>query len=1594
MGRSKYSLQPSTVTPVARNLLSGLHAREQEHFACVCVDQFFARPRHVTPSAEGKKTVSRTHQSSSSSFSKHTARRQSAAINKSLRIAVDDGLSKSKWRRATTRPRAPSVGPRPSSRGFASVAPEGPQAPDETPVTRERDQRVKGTLRQLDMDETAALVERIADTLANATARPPWAVGRQKAPMNDSTRATSSAILAKIGPILHQLRSPRQFRQPDVLFVAKKIFEQAAAVPKQQRTTFFNARIVTLVVAIFRFPGHAGVKPSKAQALEWIRSYAMYDALDHKFLTGLVEFLAVCPSDTVPASLSELLALPVTRKPGEIQEQSPARPGIPKQTGIQHQSQVKQDQSEGDAAELYPRVAQVLPKPVSNFDFAVALLHAVSRDPTLQPTRVRPYIALLDLAAAKTDAYAGLELLALMQENDSLPADYLDPRTFFLILRSIVGDKLLRPEELNVDTRQSLSQHTIPPLSADDVWKRDALEVVQAVFDIASPRWSLEDASKPANLPDTRAERQYIDTSDGVFRTSNQSRPLLTAWNGLIHAHFLVGYPEGAIALFKRMADARIADPHPTMDLHTPPPTRETASIMLVGLAATRGVSTAAEWCSALLTDGDPVPLPSFEGLVSLAASYAQSAKDETAAALWDGGMGSGAYSRLLEAITGDLRGKHQRRKFLPFDLLDALVSPGVVGKMEESQVSHLLALLGACFASSTVPRGHDGPLDRTTQFGSSLLFLADKCMSYGRAADAASILTYVLRWTTLSSEAALGGSPNEYRLKTATQRRKLAAVAKRMLQLIRLTRRIPTEEAGPAAAALLGTAVTTFAPMLELYPSLLHGVVDKSTALPRAHLWATRLVGLYRQATPNDRDAVLSCFSADEWTVIIRAFAHEEQHLVPDQARMVSSGLGMVAEDYARAMPAMAGRIHSKNGYLVRPDVEQAAGILLARYPEAEVIPLLEQFNPSYFRILHLKPWDTTAIEYEAPSPLSPATELPQISARAQKALGSVQPSANVSSDPRLSFVPVSELSEDLDSKVLEMLNSTMTSKVHGTDVRLQRTWDLLLSNARQGVYPTPALLTALINIAAVRRDMDHARLLYLLASHVIRSLKGIAQASAWVEVENAMICAAACSGQCRLANSHRHVLLNAGQVPMADTYGSLIAASRATTDEVYVSKELFDEAIRLGVKPNLHLFNTVISTFSRARRADLALAHYKMMQGYKVRPSSITYGALINAFVGRGEINQALQFYQRMEASPSFRPSATPYNALIGYFVQQGDRASALELINKMRAYKLSFSSYSWKLVLDAYGLIDPVDDAKLVETFNEIAAAKKVEGMHLATLITSYGINRNNLKKARGIYESITPLSGRRIAEPLPDAVCHQAMMEVLEHHKRVDLLFDFIERLALQGTHFTAYHANIAIRAYGTKGEHGLTEARRVFASMRDPATGAAAIDTGRADSKDNKENVVKLPSYYAALMPAETGVTADATAATVFVIAPAQSTDAAQFSSSISTSPWQHTFRDSSTYITMIQTELAAGHLEAAQWLHECMNKQAFSAPTVNQVRTLIADYERVGPAALTTHPLFRSRKPHGNPPAPRHRQHRPVSRSTRIPSVPRLRLEA
>lgn len=144
---------------------------------------------------------------------------------------------------------------------------------------------------------------------------------------------------------------------------------------------------------------------------------------------------------------------------------------------------------------------------------------------------------------------------------------------------------------------------------------------------------------------------------------------------------------------------------------------------------------------------------------------------------------------------------------------------------------------------------------------------------------------------------------------------------------------------------------------------------------------------------------------------------------------------------------------------------------------------------------------------------------------------------------------------------------------------------------------------------------------------------------------VEDKMLSSCAVLGLLDEAMLRRKAMIEQGMIPSAETYGHLIDAVKFTTDDVSAARKLWDESQQLEVKPNLYLYNTIISQLARARKAEDALLLFADLKQRGIRPSSVTYGALINGCSRVGDVQSATTLFQEMASQESHRPRVPPY-------------------------------------------------------------------------------------------------------------------------------------------------------------------------------------------------------------------------------------------------------------------------------------------------------------------------------------------------------------
>ncbi|WFD20109.1 hypothetical protein MCAP1_002353 [Malassezia caprae] len=508
-----------------------------------------------------------------------------------------------------------------------------------------------------------------------------------------------------------------------------------------------------------------------------------------------------------------------------------------------------------------------------------------------------------------------------------------------------------------------------------------------------------------------------------------------------------------------------------------------------------------------------------------------------------------------------------------------------------------------------------------------------------------------------------------------------------------------------------------------------------------------------------------------------------------------------------------------------------------------------------------------------------------------------------------------------------VKSLDGALSNMIHGLarphgQLEADDLYERLQASVEKGQYPTPGALAVLINAFGRNAQVERIDELYAMAMHVLSSTHHGHdwRLQHWSQLEDGMITALSHAMLGERANRHRLRLIAAKQVPSASAYAALIATIQEHTDDAVVAEELFNESKRLGVRPTTYLYNTVISKLSRARKVDQALHLFEDMRATNLRPSSVTYGAAINACVRTGDEARATALFAEMEQQPTFQPRVPPYNTMIQYYVHSVmNREKALHFYEKMQQAGVRPSAHTYKLLLDAWGTIEPVEPDRQQSVFARLSADRlvSVQGTHWASLIHTQGVVLRNLDQALGTFESIAeraPSMPRQSMSTVPDAVVYEALFAVFVVHGRTDLMPTYLARMGTQRILPTAYIANLLIKGYAQDGPMGLVEARRVFDAMIDPPAGVAAAGN-------------HLPRHHGA------GALGMRRERKPTYSQREQAIDRANVLGALVN-------REPSTYEAMIRAELLFGHTDRASAILERMKARAFPAALVHRAQTL------------------------------------------------------
>ncbi|CRK44078.1 hypothetical protein BN1723_005995, partial [Verticillium longisporum] len=316
-------------------------------------------------------------------------------------------------------------------------------------------------------------------------------------------------------------------------------------------------------------------------------------------------------------------------------------------------------------------------------------------------------------------------------------------------------------------------------------------------------------------------------------------------------------------------------------------------------------------------------------------------------------------------------------------------------------------------------------------------------------------------------------------------------------------------------------------------------------------------------------------------------------------------------------------------------------------------------------------------------------------------------------------------------------------------------------------------------------------------------------------------------------------------GSTPSANTFGLYITTlkeSIKTFDEATEAVKIFHRAKAEGVEPSSFLYNALIGKLGKARRIDDCLFYFAEMRALDIKPTSVTYGTIVNALCRVSDEKFAEQLFDEMEAMPNYKARPAPYNSMMQFFLTtKRDKSKVLAYYERMVARGIMPTAHTNKLLVDTHATLEPVDmDAaeKVLETIR--ASGQKPEPVHYASLIHARGCVLHDMEGARKVFDDVVKDRSMPV-----NASLFQALFEAMVANHRVADTEPVLGLMRRRGIELTPYIANTLI--HGWAAEKNIDRAYAIYNaighSKREPSTYEAMTRAFLATEEREKAKIV-------------------------------------------------------------------------------------------------------------------------------------------------------
>lgn len=465
-----------------------------------------------------------------------------------------------------------------------------------------------------------------------------------------------------------------------------------------------------------------------------------------------------------------------------------------------------------------------------------------------------------------------------------------------------------------------------------------------------------------------------------------------------------------------------------------------------------------------------------------------------------------------------------------------------------------------------------------------------------------------------------------------------------------------------------------------------------------------------------------------------------------------------------------------------------------------------------------------------------------------------SILPQQSFSGSPFLSTTSSAGLEDTLDPyahstdfKGSSLIADDLEGSHGRKGVRLGDALNRFKNIRRAGRHPRYITYAKLISAAAREGKMEMCQEILAMARSDVPLMPQYAVVRyGWSSILDSMVGACLNLGNRGRAEQYHQELLDMGATPSANTFGLYITTlkdSTKTFDEASEALRIFHRAQTEGVEPSSFLYNALIGKLGKARRIDDCLFYFAEMRQLGIKPTSVTYGTVVNALCRVSDEKFAEELFDEMEAMPNYKARPAPYNSMMQFFLTtKRDKSKVLAYYERMMAKGIPPTAHTYKLLVDTYATLDPVDMDAAENVLALIrAAGQRVEPVHYASLIHARGCVLHDMDGAREVFDSLANDSSVQLNSSL-----YQALYEAMVANHKVADTEPVLEQMRSKRIELTPYIANTLI--HGWAAEKNIDKAQSIYdivgRDKREPSTYEAMTRAYLAvEQRDSAKRVV-------------------------------------------------------------------------------------------------------------------------------------------------------